>query len=179
MRRKRMTCCGGGQRRACTCHGNCDRGARTWDKEVYTRCCHQVHLPHQMPLQAPEESCKARCCACACSSCWGQRGCGVCTCGEEAPPILPPAPAAASMPFLLDKPIHPHSILVKIVGMTVSFQGRLCKEHTICGIVLKVDMVVRLRKMQLMVRGKEEMAITAIWVINGVDCCCIGFHNAT
>ncbi len=30
--------------------------------------------------------------------------------------------------------------------------------------MLKEDVVVRLRKLQLMVEGKEEMAITAIWV---------------
>jgi len=41
--------------------------------------------------------------------------------------------------------------------------------------VLKEDVVVRLRKIQLMVEGKEETAITAIWVTDGIDCCCVGF----
>ena len=36
-------------------------------------------------------------------------------------------------------------------------------------------MVVRLRKMQLMIEGKEESAITSIWVTDGVNCCRIGF----
>ena len=57
----------------------------------------------------------------------------------------------------------------------MSCQGHLCKEHDNCGKVLKEDVVVRLRKMQLMVEGKEEMAITAIWVMDGVDRCRVGF----
>jgi hypothetical protein len=32
-----------------------------------------------------------------------------------------------------------------------------------------------LRKLQLMVAGKEEMAITEIWVTDGVDRCHVGF----
>ena len=54
-------------------------------------------------------------------------------------------------------------------------QGHVCKEHKICDVVMKEDLVVHLRKMQLMVEGKEEMAITAIWVTDGVDCCRVGF----
>ena len=76
--------------------------------------------------------------------------------------VLPPMPAALSVPLSLDKPIHPCGILVEIVGTAVSCQGRLCKEHKICGNVLKEDVVVRLHKLQLMVGGKEETAITAI-----------------
>jgi hypothetical protein len=94
---------------------------------------------------------------------------------KKSPPVLPPAPAAASVTFLLDKPIHPSGILIKIVGTAVSCQGRLCKEHKICSQVLKEDVVVRLRKMQLMVEGKEETAIAAIWATNGIDCCRVGF----
>jgi hypothetical protein len=35
--------------------------------------------------------------------------------------------------------------------------------------------VVRLRKLQLMVEGKEETAIAAIWVTDRVDRCRVGF----
>ncbi len=84
-------------------------------------------------------------------------------------------PAAALLPLSFDKPTHPCGILVKIVGTTVSCQGRSCKEQEICGEVLKEDVVVRLCKMQLMVEGKEETVITAIWVTDGVDRCHIGF----
>jgi hypothetical protein len=57
----------------------------------------------------------------------------------------------------------------------MSCQGHLCEEHEICGNVLKEVMVVRLCKLQLMVEEKEETAITAIWVTDGVGCCCVGF----
>ena len=35
--------------------------------------------------------------------------------------------------------------------------------------------MVRLRKIQLMVEGKEETAIVAIWVTDGIDRCRVGF----
>jgi len=58
----------------------------------------------------------------------------------------------------------------------MSCQGHSCEEHEICGEVLKEDVVVRLRsKIQLMVEGKEEMAIAAIWVTDGIDRCRVGF----
>jgi hypothetical protein len=57
----------------------------------------------------------------------------------------------------------------------MSCQGRSCEEHEIFGEVLKEDVVVRLRKIQLMVEGKEETAITAIWVTDGIDRCRVGF----
>ena len=71
---------------------------------------------------------------------------------------------------------HPPCIVVKIVGTEVSNQGRSCEEHPInCGEVLESDVVVRLRKVQLMVKGREEMAIAAIWVTDGMDHCRVGF----
>jgi hypothetical protein len=138
-------------------------------------------VAHQAPLQALEENSSAccgacaHCCPCARVSCWGRQGCSARTCGEEAPCHPSFCVAAASLPFLFDKPTHPCGILVKIVGTTVSCQGRSCEEHKICGKVLKEDMVVRLRKMQLMVEGKEETVIAVIWVTDGVDRCRVGF----
>ena len=35
--------------------------------------------------------------------------------------------------------------------------------------------MVHLRKIQLMVEGKEETAIVAIWVMDGIDRCRVGF----
>jgi hypothetical protein len=81
---------------------------------------------------------------------------------KKSPPVLPAAPAVAPAPFSFGKPIHPSGIVVEIVGTEMSCQGRSCKEHEICGKVLKEDIVVRLRKIQLMVEGKEETVITAI-----------------
>jgi hypothetical protein len=40
---------------------------------------------------------------------------------------------------------------------------------------LEPDVVVRLRKVQLMVEGREEKAIAAIWVTDGMDRCRVGF----
>jgi hypothetical protein len=73
------------------------------------------------------------------------------------------------MPFLFGEPVHPSGIVAQIVGMQMSCQGHSCEEHKICGEVLKEDVVVRLRKIQLMVEGKEETAIAAIWVTDGID----------
>jgi hypothetical protein len=79
------------------------------------------------------------------------------------------------MPLSFGKPVHPSGIVVQIIGTQMSCQGRLCEEHEICGKVLKEDMVVRLRKIQLMVEEKEETAITEIWVTDGIDRCHAGF----
>ena len=98
---------------------------------------------------------------------------------KKSPHVLPAAPApalaVAPTPFPLDEPIHLCGILVKIVGTEMSCQGCLCKEHKICSEVLKEDVVVCLHKMQLMVEGKEGTAIMAIWVMDGINSCHIGF----
>ena len=44
-----------------------------------------------------------------------------------------------------------------------------------CGSVLKEDMIVRLRRVQVLVEGMEETAIACIWVTDGVDRCRVGF----
>ena len=90
-------------------------------------------------------------------------------------PVLAAAPAVAPAPFLFGEPIHPCGIVVEIVGTEMSCQGRSCEEHEICGEVMEEDVVVRLRKIQLMVEGKEETAIVAIWVTDGIDRCRVGF----
>ena len=71
---------------------------------------------------------------------------------------------------------HPPGIVVEIVGTEAGDQGRSCEEHPAnCGEVLEPDVVVRLLKVQLMVEGREETAIAAVWVSNGMDCCRVGF----
>ena len=95
---------------------------------------------------------------------------------KKSTPVLVAAPTTvAPAPFLFGEPIHPSGIVVEIVGTEMSCQGRSCEEHDICGEVLKEDVVVRLRKIQLMVEGKEETAIAAIWVTDGIDRCRVGF----
>jgi hypothetical protein len=53
--------------------------------------------------------------------------------------------------------------------------GRLCKEHNVCGTVVKEDTLLHLRKEQILVDGQEETAISCYWVTKGIDHCCIGF----
>ena len=70
---------------------------------------------------------------------------------------------------------HPPGVFVEIVGTLMSDRGRSCEEHAGCGSVLEEDMVVRLRKVQVLVDGCEEAAIACIWVTDGVDRCRVGF----
>jgi len=93
--------------------------------------------------------------------------------GVKNPPAV--LPSASAAPFSVDGPTHPDGIVVDIVGTTMSCQGRQCEEHEVCGVVLQEDVVVRLRKIQLMVEGKEETVIAVYWVTDGVDRCRVGF----
>jgi hypothetical protein len=71
---------------------------------------------------------------------------------------------------------HPPGIVVDIVGAEAGDRGRTCEEHTInCGEVLEEDVVVRLWKVQIMVDGREEMGIAAVWVTDGINRCRVGF----
>ncbi len=64
---------------------------------------------------------------------------------------------------------------MEIFGTETGDRGRTCKEYTVnCGKVLEEDMVVRLRKVQVEVDGREETAITAVWVTDGIDRCHVG-----
>ncbi len=66
--------------------------------------------------------------------------------------------------------------MVEIVGTEVGDRGRSCEEHSNnCGKVFAEDVVVCLWKVQIQVEGREETAIAAYWVMNGVDCCRVGF----
>ena len=70
---------------------------------------------------------------------------------------------------------HPTGAVVEIVGTMVGDRGCSCEEHDVCGEVLAEDVVVRLRKVQVEVDGKEETAIAAIWVTDGIDRCRVGY----
>jgi hypothetical protein len=100
--------------------------------------------------------------------------------------VPPPAPAyapavvgASSAPAvqaMADRPFHPTGVVVEIVGTERSDQGRSCKEHIAnCGKVMANDVVVRLQKVQIMVEGREETAIAAIWINDGINRCHVGF----
>jgi hypothetical protein len=70
---------------------------------------------------------------------------------------------------------HPSPVVLHIVGTEADDRGRSCEEHLCCGEVVQEDIVVRLRKVQVLVDGREETAIAAIWVTDGMDRCRVGF----
>ena len=71
---------------------------------------------------------------------------------------------------------HPSGVIVDVVGIEEPSRGRSCEEHATCGDMLEVDNVVRFRAIQLLNdKNKEETAITAYWVTDGVDRCQVGF----
>jgi 5-methylcytosine-specific restriction endonuclease McrA len=72
-------------------------------------------------------------------------------------------------------PFHPTGITVEIVGTKSNSQGRSCEHHLVCGSLLNEDSVVRIRKVQVIVDGKEEPALAAYLVSDGVDSCRVGF----
>jgi hypothetical protein len=73
------------------------------------------------------------------------------------------------------EPHHPSGVVIEIVGTECGNQGRSCEKHLNCGEVMAEDVVVRLWKVQILVKGKEETAIAAIWVNDGIDRCRVGF----
>jgi hypothetical protein len=71
---------------------------------------------------------------------------------------------------------HPPGIVVKIVGTDAGDRDRMHEEHTVnCGKVLEEGVVVHLWKVQVVVDGREEMAIAAVWVTDGIKHCHVGF----
>ena len=67
------------------------------------------------------------------------------------------------------------SIVVDIVGTNYSSNGRTCEEHKCCGSVLKEDMVVRFRVVEVEANGGEERAIAVYWLTGGIERCRVGF----
>ena len=75
---------------------------------------------------------------------------------------------------------HPgHTPLIDIVGINASGNGRSCEEHKCCGRhVIAIDVVLRLRSVQVRVDNVEKPAIAANWVTDGIDRCRVGFLKA-
>ena len=71
---------------------------------------------------------------------------------------------------------HPSGITVEVVGTEASSNSRSCEEHDVCGSILADDVIVRLRKVQIVnAEGMEETAIAANWVSDGIDHRRVGF----
>ena len=77
--------------------------------------------------------------------------------------------------------VRPMGMVLDVVGTARGDRGRNCDEHEICGEVLAEDVVVRLRREQILVPNKlgkgfkEETAYTVNWVTDGQDRCRVGF----
>ena len=84
-----------------------------------------------------------------------------------------------SNPFFLRRSTmsrHPNGATVDIYGLRESNSGRSCEAHDICGSVVGVDTVLRLRRVQILnADGCEETALAAYWVTDGIDRCRVGF----
>ena len=70
---------------------------------------------------------------------------------------------------------HPSPEVVQIVGIEADNRGRSREEHAYCGEVLQEDVVVRLWRVLVVIDGKEETAIAAVWVTDGMERCRVGF----
>ena len=70
---------------------------------------------------------------------------------------------------------HPTSETVEILGLNQATNGRSCPDHDNCSSVVKPDVVAHLRKVQVIIQGKEESTIAAYWVTDGIDSCRVGF----
>jgi hypothetical protein len=71
---------------------------------------------------------------------------------------------------------HPTGITVEIVGIEANSNGRSCCQHDVCGTLVAEDVVLRLRKVQILnCVGREETAIAAYHVSDGIDQCLVGF----
>ena len=70
---------------------------------------------------------------------------------------------------------HPWGCTIEIFSIESPTNGCSCEEHAICRSVIQDNVVVRLRKVQVLIEGKEETAIVAFWVSDGVDRCRVGY----
>ena len=70
---------------------------------------------------------------------------------------------------------HPWGRTIEIFGIESPTNGRSCEEHDVCGSVLQDDVVVRIRKVQVVIEEKEETAIAVFWVSDGADRCRVGY----
>ena len=50
-----------------------------------------------------------------------------------------------------------------------------CEEDPICSEVVIEDVVLCLRKVQVLINQQEESAVVAFWVLDGIDHCHIGY----
>ncbi len=97
---------------------------------------------------------------------------------------LAPAPMAKPMPVCAPPCAVRHPIGMVLNVVVIAGDCGCCfEEHMACGSILEEDIMVHLRKEQIVVpdvlagKGKvrEHLAITVNWVTKGVNCCHVGF----
>lgn len=64
---------------------------------------------------------------------------------------------------------------IDILGIEEASRGRSCEWHEVCGSILEEDTIVKLRKVQIAINGKEDTAVAAYWITDGVERCRVGF----
>ncbi len=95
---------------------------------------------------------------------------------DVAMPVPAPVTKAMAPKENVPGPFHPSGVVVEIVRTEMGDQGCSCEEHpNNCGEVLANNVVVRLRKVQIVVDGRKETAIAAYWVSDSIDHCHVGF----
>ena len=70
---------------------------------------------------------------------------------------------------------HPLGEIVEIVGINSNTNGHSCEEHHTCGCVLEEGTLVRLRKRQVYINGREQSAVGVYWVSDSVYRCLVGY----
>ena len=70
---------------------------------------------------------------------------------------------------------HPHGDTVKIIGVNSPTKRQSCEEHPIRSEVEIEDVVLHLRKVQVLINQQEQSVIAAFWVSDGIDHCRIGY----
>ena len=70
---------------------------------------------------------------------------------------------------------HPRGDTVEIVGVNSPTNGQSCEEHPICGEVAIEDVVLHLKKVQVLIDQQEQSAIAVFWVSDGIDRCHVGY----
>jgi hypothetical protein len=78
---------------------------------------------------------------------------------------------------------HPSGVVIDLVGIHASDNGRSCEEHDCCGkAIIAPDVVVRIRAVQLEREvvneanpEKETRALAVYHVTGGIDGCRVGF----
>jgi hypothetical protein len=99
---------------------------------------------------------------------------------DVAAPTPVPVTKAKAPKENVHGPFHPSRVVVEIVGTEMGDRGRSCEEHpNNCGEVLAGNMVVHLRKVQIVVDGHKETAIAADWVMTALIAAMLAFSLPT